>query len=340
MTKRMQNVRTAAAGAFVIAIAFHAWLGSNAADNGGSSSPATVNHDVAEADLLTVTLTPEAERRIGITVAAVEEREVPQMRLYGGEVVVPGSGMGQIATAFPSGNNATLYQLTDARIAAQARVEQAQAQLQGAQTAYERAERMLKDDSGSARAVEEARTAMAVAEAELRGAQARRDLLGGKQAQPSKYWVRTPVFASDLSSLSGADVRVAPFDQRDPAKQVPARRVDGPHSADPVAGTVDLFYEMTQVNGTFQPGQRVQVQIPIQVSGPSLVVPWAAIVHDVNGTAWVYERVREHAYSRRAVQVRAVVGDQAVLRSGPAPGALVAAGGVPELFGTEFGVGH
>jgi hypothetical protein len=37
--------------------------------------------------------------------------------------------------------------------------------------------------------------------------------------------------------------------------------------------------------------------------------------------------------------VRAVVGKDAVLESGPAPGAKVVTVGVAELFGTEFGVG-
>jgi hypothetical protein len=84
----------------------------------------------------------------------------------------------------------------------------------------------------------------------------------------------------------------------------------------------------------------VKVLVPMEGADEGLVVPWSAVVHDINGGAWVYERVREQTYARRAIEVRSVVGDAAALRSGPQRGAQVVKTGAAELFGTEFGVGH
>src|SRR5262245_29119614 len=51
--------------------------------------PANVAKVVKEDDLGTVTLTEEAEKRIGLMLAAVETKSVRRARVYGGEVTVP-----------------------------------------------------------------------------------------------------------------------------------------------------------------------------------------------------------------------------------------------------------
>lgn len=56
-----------------------------------SQPPAKVQNAVKETDLTSIILTPEAERRLGIELAAVEERSVEKNRTYGGEVL-PVSG--------------------------------------------------------------------------------------------------------------------------------------------------------------------------------------------------------------------------------------------------------
>lgn len=53
------------------------------------SAPAKVEGAVKEADLATITLHPEAEMRLGIETAPVEEHIVQRTRLFGGEVVTP-----------------------------------------------------------------------------------------------------------------------------------------------------------------------------------------------------------------------------------------------------------
>ena len=67
------------------------------------------------------------------------------------------------------------------------------------------------------------------------------------------------------------------------------------------------------------------------------MAPWAAVFRDIHGDAWVFEKTGAHAYIRRRVIVRSVVGDTAVLVAGPAPGAAVVTDGSAELAGREFG---
>ena len=53
-----------------------------------------------EADLATVTLTPEAETRLGIAPAAVERKPVPRTTTYGGEVMVPSGRLIVVTSPF------------------------------------------------------------------------------------------------------------------------------------------------------------------------------------------------------------------------------------------------
>ena len=55
----------------------------------GSTPPAKVANPVKEADLTTVTLTPEAEKRLGIETAVLELRDLGARRQTAGDVVAP-----------------------------------------------------------------------------------------------------------------------------------------------------------------------------------------------------------------------------------------------------------
>ena len=58
-------------------------------DPAGKQPPATVSGARPEATLASVTLTPEAEARLGIETASVESRRVARTRNVGGECMVP-----------------------------------------------------------------------------------------------------------------------------------------------------------------------------------------------------------------------------------------------------------
>lgn len=63
-----------------------------------------------------------------------------------------------------------------------------------------------------------------------------------------------------------------------------------------------------------------------------------AVVYDSAGATWVFVQQQHLTFQRAQVVVSRVVGDTAVLRSGPPVGSTVALVGVAELKGAEEGV--
>ena len=84
---------------FCLAIA---GCGGDAPPTEPAAKPATVAAPVKEAQLTTVTLSEEAEKRLAIKTEAVAQRAVPRTRTIGGEIVAP-SGTALAITAPVSG---------------------------------------------------------------------------------------------------------------------------------------------------------------------------------------------------------------------------------------------
>jgi cobalt-zinc-cadmium efflux system membrane fusion protein len=153
----------------------------------------------------------------------------------------------------------------------------------------------------------------------------------------SAVWVKVPVYAGEVSEIDTAlPARLSSLEDRDGKKAMTAKPVKAPPTAIFLSSTVDLYYEVENRDGQLRPGQKVNASVPLRDERESLVVPWSAVVYDINGGAWVYEHVGEHKFSRRRVQVRYVSGETAVLASGPPVGAKIVTEGTEELFGTEF----
>src|SRR5262249_21262080 len=151
-------------------------------------------------------------------------------------------------------------------------------------------------------------------------------------------WVRVPVYVGDLGDLDGTlPAAVGPLTARPGDPTRPAAPVPAPPTANPAAGTADLYYALDNPGGAYRPGQRVSAAVPLRGEAESRRVEWAAVVFDVNGGTWVYERVGDRAYARRRATVRFVVGDTAVLADGPPVGTPVVTAGAAELFGAETG---
>ncbi|TMI89152.1 MAG: hypothetical protein E6H00_10590 [Bacillati bacterium ANGP1] len=74
-----------------------------------------------------------------------------------------------------------------------------------------------------------------------------------------------------------------------------------------------------------------------QGAGHETVVPYGAVYYDVHGQTWVYTNLQPLVFVRHRVAIDRVDGDRALLSEGPPPGSKVAAVGVAELVGTEFG---
>jgi RND family efflux transporter MFP subunit len=161
-------------------------------------------------------------------------------------------------------------------------------------------------------------------------------------AQHDPLWIRVPVYVGWWREIDTAeDARVAEYGQGEDAPRQAARYVSAPPTADPLAASVDLFYELDNGGRRFRPGQKLAVTLTLSSEEKSLVVPSAAVLYDVHGGAWVYEEEEPLTYVRRRVEVKFVDEQkQAVLEKGPPEGTRVVTDGAIELFGEEFGVGH
>lgn len=166
---------------------------------------ASVSKVVKEDDLNTITLSAEAEKRIGLTVAAVEKKAVRRVRVYGGEAAVPAGRTILVAAplpgvlkALPSGElkagqavkaRQAVLQLTplltpDGRATLSASLADTEGQVNNARTqvqlttiALERARRVFKEGAGSQRQVDEAEAAYHLAAKTFDAALARQVIL-------------------------------------------------------------------------------------------------------------------------------------------------------------------
>ncbi len=175
--------------AIVVAIMLVTVAGCRKQEAAPAAAPAAkVSQPTTEAQLNTITLTAETEKRLAITLAPVEHKAVPNARLVGGEVVIP-PGMTIDVTAPVAGTLAagaapavgrvvrqgdTLFRLLplqagdrDVRINAQRDVATARAAHEAAQRKAARADQLLKDGSGSRRAAEEAHAELQTTQAAL-----------------------------------------------------------------------------------------------------------------------------------------------------------------------------
>lgn len=316
------------------------------AAEGKSPAPAKVENAVKETDLATIKLTPQAEQRLGIVLVEAARKTVAVTRVFGGDVIVPLAPTGDTPTGYFPLASATpdeLLKLSDQQAVADGDVEKAKVQLDAAQRTLQRAERLIQEDAGSVRAVEDASAQAKLAEKTLDVAKARRALLGAPVAdalRSQRLWVRVPVYAGELKLIDTTSAgRVGSLEARAGDTTLPTKPVSAPASANPLTSTVDLFYEVEGSGGTLKPGLRVGVNLPLRGEAESLVVPWAAIIHDIHGNTWVYEQIAQQTFARRRVQVARIAGGDAVLASGPKPGTKVVTDGAAELFGTEFGGG-
>jgi hypothetical protein len=293
-----------------------------------------------EADLVVLTLKPEAEQRLRLKVVSVERRAVPAVRRFSGDVVLPLSADGETAPLL-GGTLDELLRLADLQIQADNRVAQAQVQVDVAKIAFDRAEKMLKAEAGSVRAVDESRAALGMAQAALQTAKAQREILGapvGKVGGANRAWIRVAIYSGEAALLDPkAEAVIGAL--TDTKATLRASRVSGPPTANAIANTVDWYFELP-AGSAMRAGERVAVEIPTKDSrAEHLVLPFSAVLHDIHGGEWVYEQTGAHTYTRRRVQVARLAGTNAVLASGPPVGSKIVTDGSAELFGTEFMTG-
>ena len=154
----------------------------------------------------------------------------------------------------------------------------------------------------------------------------------------STLWVRVPLPVGDIDGIDRTEpAQVGKLSAPPGTRLASAKPVAAPPSANPLAATVDVFYEIPNADGKLTPGQRLGVTIPLADAKEGLTVPWSAVIYDVHGGTWVYAQTAPRTYARKRVVVLYTAGADAVLASGPAAGTRVVAHGGQELFGAETG---
>jgi len=153
-------------------------------------------------------------------------------------------------------------------------------------------------------------------------------------------WIRVPVYIGDLDKIDlDKDATIIPLGEHKGETVIHARPVQGPPLSNASSASADLYFEISNNEELFRIGQKVKLSLILKTPEESLVIPWSAILYDMNGGSWVYVKVSSLAYSRRRVEVSHIVDDLAVLTRGVDAGDEVVTAGAVELFGTEFGVG-
>jgi hypothetical protein len=125
-------------------------------------------------------------------------------------------------------------------------------------------------------------------------------------------------------------VSFAPAPAETPVQSKPAR----------VEATADA--KIKKVTLTSKAAERLGVQIDEVRVDPSgrRIVPYASVLYDLTGGTWVYVHTDPMTFVREAVKIDTIQGENAYLKDGPPLGTKVLAAGVPQVFGTEVGVGH
>jgi len=369
--------------------------------------PANVAKVVKEESLATVALTEDAEKRLGVKTSPIERKSMRRVRVYGGEAMVPvgktaivAAPLAGIVKAPPQGmkmvgrpvkKGEAVLQLSlilspEARttlasqlVEAEGQESTARANLEAATIALDRARRLLRDEAGSRRNVDEAQAAYESATKIHEAAAARKNilmklagdlqsgttapiqidapddgLLRNVNAVPGQavssgsalfevvnlqtMWVRVPVPVGDVSEIvREQSAQVGPLIGTAKDPKVAAKPIAAPPSANSQAGTVDVYFELPNSSGTYYPGERLGVDLPLKGSGESLAVPAGAIVYDVHGNAWLYEQTAPRTYLRRRAAVDHVVDGTIALVNGPKPGTPIVVEGAIELFAAETG---
>ena len=175
-------------------------------------------------------------------------------------------------------------------------------------------------------------------------------VLEGDTAGSSGIWVRVLLNVSDLNQVDrGQSVLIRLLDDEDDGEDQDddlEAEADEPPEGLGVDDSDDndleegaLYYVVANADQSLIPGQRVWVQLPLLGSGTSrLIVPYAAVIYDVNGETWVYINPEAQVFIRQSVSIDYIEGDLAFLTDGSSAGTDVVTVGGAELYGAETGV--
>lgn len=157
-------------------------------------------------------------------------------------------------------------------------------------------------------------------------------------SEQDPVWVRVPVYVGDLAKIDlTKNVAVDPMVQTAAEDSLVAAPVKGPPTSNLSNVTSDIFYKLDNKEGILRIGQKVLVSLTKKAETGSCTVPYSSIVYDIYGGSWVYVKAAAQTYTRRRVEIRHVIDNNAVILRGVSAGDQVVISGAAELFGAEFG---
>jgi len=103
-----------------------------------------------------------------------------------------------------------------------------------------------------------------------------------------------------------------------------------PSSVEKIEGS-----DLQKVKLTEKAAERIGVQT---VPAEGMVVPYSAVIYDIDGTTWIYTNPEPLTFVRAQVVIDRIEGDQAFLAQELETDAPVVTVGVMEIYGAETGV--
>ena len=103
-----------------------------------------------------------------------------------------------------------------------------------------------------------------------------------------------------------------------------------PSSLEPIEGS-----ELSRVILTEKAAERIGVEtVPVR----GLVVPYSAVIYDIEGNTWIYTNPAPLTFVRAPIEISRIDGDQVLLAQALESDAPIVTMGVIEIYGAETGV--
>jgi hypothetical protein len=110
-----------------------------------------------------------------------------------------------------------------------------------------------------------------------------------------------------------------------------------PAAISPVKGEDDLV----SVTLTKEGADRIEIATgAVQRRAGHKVIPYAALLYENDGSAFVYTNPRGLTYVRAHIEIDRVAGDRVLLEEGPPVGTRVVTTGAPQIHGAELEYGE
>jgi hypothetical protein len=142
---------------------------------------------------------------------------------------------------------------------------------------------------------------------------------------------------SDLKRLAKDQAAVVlPLSGADGFTNMKANRIANPGNPEPEAAGA-LFFTVDGSSSALPAGKKVRVEMALDGDGKQRnTVPYAAVIYDSKGVAWVYTNPEPLSFVRHRATIDFIEGDVAVLTDGPPLGTKVVMEGASELYGAEL----